>query len=51
MLGVHALYLHRGPLVRSCVSRFHAAGRSVDWKRAAVSVGYVAAIVTPIWAE
>jgi signal transduction histidine kinase len=47
-LGDQALYLHRGPLVHVVVA--YPRGRTsggVD--RAAVAVGYVAAVVTPIW--
>jgi signal transduction histidine kinase len=47
-LAVHALYLYRGPLFHLVLSypRGRLAGRI---ERAAVAVGYVAAIVTPAW--
>ena len=47
-LAAHALYLYRGPLVHLLLSypRGRIAGRI---ERAAVAVGYVAAIVTPAW--
>ena len=47
-LAAHALYLYRGPLVHLVLSypRGRLAGRV---ERAAVAVGYVAAIVTPAW--
>ena len=47
-LAAHALYLYRGPLVHLVLSypRGRLAGRI---ERAAVAVGYLAAIVTPAW--
>jgi len=47
-LAAHALYLYRGPLFHLVLSypRGRLAGRV---ERAAVAVGYVAAIVTPVW--
>jgi signal transduction histidine kinase len=47
-LAAHALYLYRGPLFHLVLSypRGRLAGRI---ERAAVAVGYVAAIVTPAW--
>ncbi|HEX3267651.1 MAG TPA: ATP-binding protein [Gaiellaceae bacterium] len=47
-LAAHALYLYRGPLFHLALSypRGRLAGRI---ERAAVAVGYVAAIVTPAW--
>jgi signal transduction histidine kinase len=47
-LAAHALYLYRGPLFHLVLSypRGRLAGRV---ERAAVAVGYVAAIVTPAW--
>src|ERR671934_2492409 len=47
-LAVHALYLYRGPLFHLVLSypRGRLAGRA---ERAAVALGYVAAIVTPAW--
>jgi signal transduction histidine kinase len=47
-LGAHALYLHRGPLVQLVLTypRGRIRGRV---EGAAVAVGYVAAVVTPVW--
>jgi signal transduction histidine kinase len=47
-LAAHALYLYRGPLFHLVLSypRGRLAGRI---ERAAVAVGYVAALVTPAW--
>src|SRR6266700_3638920 len=47
-LAAHALYLYRGPLFHLVLSypRGRLAGRI---ERAAVAVGYLAAIVTPAW--
>jgi signal transduction histidine kinase len=47
-LGAHALYLYRGPLVHLLVT--YPSGRAFSrLDRAAVAVGYVAAVVTPVW--
>ena len=47
-LGAHALYVYRGPLVHLLVT--YPSGR-LSWRleRTAVAVGYVAAVVTPVW--
>ena len=49
-LATHALYLHRGPLIH-CVLSFPSGRLSSGLDRAAVAVGYVTAIVTPIREE
>jgi signal transduction histidine kinase len=47
-LSAHALYLHRGPLVQLVLT--YPRGRAVGrLERAALAVGYAAAVVTPIW--
>jgi signal transduction histidine kinase len=47
-LGAHALYVYRGPLVHLLVT--YPSGRlSSRLDRAAVAVGYVVAVVTPVW--
>ena len=47
-LGAHALYVYRGPLVHLLVT--YPSGRLVSrLDRAAVAVGYAAALVTPVW--
>jgi signal transduction histidine kinase len=47
-LAVHALYLHRGPLVHLVLS--YPSGRPAGRVgRTAVAVGYGAALVTPVW--
>lgn len=47
-LGAHALYVYRGPLVHLLVT--YPSGRLVSrLDRAAVAVGYSAALVTPVW--
>ena len=47
-LAAHALYLHRGPLVHLVLA--YPSGRLAGrLQRAAVAVGYGAAIVTPVW--
>jgi signal transduction histidine kinase len=48
VLGWHALYLHRGPLVQLVLTypRGRVRGRV---EGAAVAVGYAAAVVTPVW--
>ena len=47
-LGAHAVYLYRGPLVHLLVS--YPSGRlSSRLDRVTVAVGYVAAVVTPVW--
>jgi signal transduction histidine kinase len=47
-LGAHALYLYRGPLVHLLVT--YPSGRlSSRLDRAAVAVGYAAAVLTPVW--
>jgi signal transduction histidine kinase len=47
-VGAHALYVYRGPLVHLLVT--YPSGRlSSRLDRAAVAVGYTAALVTPIW--
>jgi len=47
-VGAHALYLHRGPLVQLVLTypRGRVRGRV---EGAAVTVGYAAAVVTPVW--
>jgi signal transduction histidine kinase len=48
-LGAHALYLYRGPLIQLVLT--YPTGRAVRrLDRAAVSVGYVVAVITPVWA-
>jgi signal transduction histidine kinase len=47
-LGAHAVYVYRGPLVHLLVT--YPSGRlssRLDW--VSVAVGYVAAVVTPVW--
>jgi signal transduction histidine kinase len=47
-LGAHALYLYRGPLVHLLVT--YPSGRLASrLDRAAVAVGYAAAVLTPVW--
>jgi len=47
-LGAHALYVYRGPLVHLLVT--YPSGRlSSRLDRAAVAVGYAAAVLTPVW--
>jgi signal transduction histidine kinase len=47
-IGAHALYVYRGPLVHLLVT--YPSGRlSSRLDRAAVAVGYAAALVTPVW--
>ncbi|HXL44838.1 MAG TPA: ATP-binding protein [Gaiellaceae bacterium] len=47
-VGAHALYVYRGPLVHLLVT--YPSGRlSSRLDRAAVAVGYTAALVTPVW--
>jgi len=47
-LSEHALYLYRGPLVHLVLT--YPRGRAVGrLERAAVTAGYVAAVVTPVW--
>ena len=47
-VGAHALYLYRGPLVHLLVT--YPSGRvSSRLDRAAVAVGYAAAVLTPVW--
>jgi signal transduction histidine kinase len=47
-LAAHALYLHRGPLVALVLT--YPRGRAGDHvERAAVAVGYAAALITPVW--
>jgi signal transduction histidine kinase len=47
-LAAHAVYLHRGPLVHLLLT--YPTGRSTSrLVRGAIGVGYVAAIITPIW--
>jgi signal transduction histidine kinase len=49
-LSAHALYLYRGPLVQLVLTYpTGRAARRLD--RAAVAVGYGAAVVTPVWAN
>ena len=47
-LGAHALYLHRGPLAQLVLTypRGRVRGRV---EGAAITVGYAAAVVTPVW--
>jgi signal transduction histidine kinase len=47
-LGAHALYVYRGPLVHLLVT--YPSGRLVSrLDRAAVGIGYAAALLTPVW--
>ena len=47
-VAVHLVYLHRGPLVQLVLT--YPSGRaSSRLARAAVAVGYVAAVITPVW--
>jgi signal transduction histidine kinase len=47
-LAAHALFLYRGPLVQLLVT--YPSGRlSSRLERAAVAVGYAAAVLTPVW--
>lgn len=47
-VGAHALYVYRGPLIHLLVT--YPSGRlSSRLDRAAVAVGYAAAVVTPVW--
>ena len=47
-LGAHALFVYRGPLVHLLVT--YPSGRlGSRFDRAAVAVGYAAALVTPVW--
>lgn len=47
-VGAHALYVYRGPLIHLLVA--YPSGRlSSRLDRAAVAVGYAAAVVTPVW--
>jgi signal transduction histidine kinase len=47
-VGAHALYLYRGPLIHLLVA--YPSGRlSSRLDRAAVALGYAAAVVTPVW--
>ena len=47
-VGAHALYVYRGPLIHLLVA--YPRGRlSSRLDRAAVAVGYAAAVVTPVW--
>jgi signal transduction histidine kinase len=47
-VGAHALYVYRGPLVHLLVA--YPSGRlSSRLDRAAVTVGYIAALITPVW--
>ena len=47
-LGAHALYVYRGPLVHLLVT--YPSGRLVSrLDRAAIAIGYAAALVTPVW--
>lgn len=47
-LGAHALYLYRGPLVHLLVT--YPRGRLSSYlDRVTVGIGYVAAVVTPVW--
>jgi signal transduction histidine kinase len=49
-LSAHALYLYRGPLVQLVLT--FPRGRPVRrLDRAAVAVGYVVAVITPVWAD
>ena len=47
-VAAHALYVYRGPLIHLLVA--YPSGRlSSRLDRAAVAVGYIAAVVTPVW--
>jgi signal transduction histidine kinase len=47
-LGAHAVYLYRGPLIHLLVT--YPSGRlSSRLEQTAVAVGYVAAVLTPVW--
>ena len=47
-LAAHALYVYRGPLVHLLVT--YPSGRLVSrLDRAAIAIGYAAALVTPVW--
>jgi signal transduction histidine kinase len=47
-IGAHALYIYRGPLIHLLVT--YPSGRlSSRLDRAAVTIGYAAAFVTPVW--
>jgi signal transduction histidine kinase len=49
-LSAHALYLYRGPFVQLVLS--YPTGRATRrLDRAAVAVGYAAAVITPVWAD
>src|SRR5215831_2119826 len=49
-LSAHALYLYRGPFVQLVLTYpTGRAARRLD--RAAVAVGYAAAVITPVWAD
>jgi len=47
-LGAHALYVYRGPLVHLLIT-YPSGGFSSRLDRAAVAVGYAAAVATPVW--
>jgi signal transduction histidine kinase len=47
-VAAHGVYLHRGPLVHAVVT-FPMGRAATRLERAAVAVGYVAALVTPVW--
>ena len=48
-LSAHALYLYRGPFVQLVLT--YPTGRATRrLDRAAVAVGYAAAVITPVWA-
>src|SRR4029450_10152559 len=47
-VAAHLVYLHRGPLVQLVLT--YPSGRtSSRTARAAVAVGYAAAVITPVW--
>lgn len=47
-VAAHAVYLHRGPLVQ-LVLAFPSGRPSSRLAKAAVAVGYAAAVITPVW--
>ena len=47
-IGRHGIYLHRGPLVHAVLA-FPSGRAASRVERVAVGVGYMAALVTPVW--
>jgi signal transduction histidine kinase len=47
-IAAHGVYLHRGPLLHAVVT-FPTGRAATRLERAAVVVGYIAALVTPVW--